>query len=325
MAKEEDKKGKEDAELDNVVVVEDDRRAREPSKEEKDAKAREDEDRSEREADDKEEEGLSESEKEAIRERKREERKARKERQRLKAEEKDQTIVALQQELQQVRQHQLNQDRRSFSSDVNRIDAGLQESLYQMEEAKKIIAQATAEQKGEALVAAQEAWYDARKRYEQLAEYKNYLARQSQQAPAPDPVVISHARNWMTKNRWYNPKGADADSQVALGVDKALAAEGYNPRTAVYWQEFDKRLQKYLPHRFKDGVDNEEGGDEEDGDQRGSPTSGSGREQAASGKVTYRISAERVAALKEAGMWDDPKMRAKMAKKFAEYDKAPKE
>ena len=49
---------------------------------------------------------------------------------------------------------------------------------------------------------------------------------------------------------------------------------------------------------------------------------GAGRESggADSGK-TYRLSSDRVQALKDAGIWDDPKQRAEAIRRFREYDK----
>jgi hypothetical protein len=49
---------------------------------------------------------------------------------------------------------------------------------------------------------------------------------------------------------------------------------------------------------------------------------GSGRESGNSGNSgSYKLSADRVSALKDAGIWDDPKQRAEAVKRFRDYDK----
>jgi hypothetical protein len=52
---------------------------------------------------------------------------------------------------------------------------------------------------------------------------------------------------------------------------------------------------------------------------------GSGRESAPSGRANeFRISPDRVAAMKEAGMWENPELRAKAIKKYAAWDRENK-
>lgn len=53
---------------------------------------------------------------------------------------------------------------------------------------------------------------------------------------------------------------------------------------------------------------------------------GSGREQSTSAKPgEFRLSPERVRAIKEAGKWDNISERNRMIKKYAEYDRANKQ
>ena len=48
----------------------------------------------------------------------------------------------------------------------------------------------------------------------------------------------------------------------------------------------------------------------------------SGRESAPSARPNeFRLSPDRVKAIKEAGRWDDPTERSKMIRKYAEYDR----
>jgi hypothetical protein len=52
---------------------------------------------------------------------------------------------------------------------------------------------------------------------------------------------------------------------------------------------------------------------------------GSGRESAPSGRGNeFRLSPDRVAAIKEMGAWDNLELRSKMIKSYAKYDRENK-
>jgi hypothetical protein len=143
------------------------------------------------------------------------------------------------------------------------------------------------------------------------------MAPQPAQAIAPDRAVQRQAANWMERNSWYDPGGKDEDSQIALIVDKKMAAEGWVPADPDYWEELDNRLQKRLPHLY-----NSDERQERDTPVRRprSVVTGSGRENAASSggsKTSFTLSADQVKAMKDAGMWDDPEKRARMIRRYA--------
>jgi len=119
----------------------------------------------------------------------------------------------------------------------------------------------------------------------------------------------------MSNNSWYDPQGKDPDSKVALAIDQAMGEEGWNPKTAEYWEELDNRLQKYLPHRYTGETDEKPIRNS----RPRSAVTGSGRESASSsgGKNTFTLSPDQVRAMKDAGMWDDPDKRAKMIRRYA--------
>jgi len=51
----------------------------------------------------------------------------------------------------------------------------------------------------------------------------------------------------------------------------------------------------------------------------------SGRESSPATKLgEFRLDPERVRAIKEAGMWDDPKQRKRMIDKYVEFDRQQK-
>jgi hypothetical protein len=251
----------------------------------------------------------------------------RKQRQREAREAKDRELLALRNQLAETT-GRLNQiEQRGQADDYGRIEQGIYEAQGQMSEAKRIIARALEEKNGEALAQANDALYEARRRAELLLAEKQRYVQQAQQprAQPPDPLLVKHARDWMSKNRWYDPRGLDNDSKIALSIDQMLASEGMDPRTEGYWEEFNERVAKYLPHRAtvqrKRVVEEEE----QDDDPPQSQTRGSGRESGGGGgKITFRISKDRVDAMKEAGQWDqfqsDKTFRARMIKRFKDSD-----
>jgi hypothetical protein len=166
---------------------------------------------------------------------------------------------------------------------------------------------------------------------EQFYEAKNKLAqiqllkqRQIEEAKkprnnVPNPateVVQENATQWLNSNRWYDPSGKDTDSRIAKVIDNALASEGWDPADPEYWDELDNRLKERLPHRYTSKTT---GGDR----NRRSGTS-SGRTDvsgSAIAKNTFTLSRDRVQALKDAGMWDDPTKRAKAIRSYADFDR----
>ena len=139
---------------------------------------------------------------------------------------------------------------------------------------------------------------------------------QKQAINVPDPMVQRNAAEWMERNPWYDPQGKDLDSEIAQRLDKKLTEEGYDPSSEDYWEELDNRVSKYLPHRSESP---------EPRQRRKSVVGSSGRESSPSGRANeFRVSPERVEALREAGMWDNPELRAKAIKKYAAWDRENK-
>lgn len=269
-------------------------------------------------------EGETDEEREAIRERRRQEKAERRQRAKERDEAKDREIAYLKAQLEGVSQNIGAINQRTAASDLRTVENEIMRARQEIAEAEEIIKLGVAEQKGDAVAAANRAMLESARRHDQLMAYRENMVRsaQQQQAPKVDPLVVQHAQSWIAKNTWYDPNGKDPDSRVALAIDEALSNEGWNPRDPKYWEEFDKRVTKYIPHRRQQA----QGTDDED-EPTGSPTSGSGRERSAptgAAKTKYTVSQARVAALKEAGQWEDfqsdAKFRARMIARFKEAD-----
>lgn len=268
-------------------------------------------------------------EREAIRQARREERQLKKKLQKAKANESNHLIQSLKRQNEQMAERLAVLEKRTAGSDLARLDKAIEDGHLRLQYAKLKIKEAAEMADGASLAEANEAWYEARRQVEALEALKKKAVDSDSTAKhsvprAPDPLLKRHANNWMTRNDWYDPQGGDMDSQVATKVDEALMKEGWDPTTADYWDELDRRLTKYLPHRYNGG--NDESNSRSSDRRPRTVVTGSGREQSTSAKPgEFRLSPERVRAIKEAGKWDNIAERNRMIKKYAEYDRANKQ
>lgn len=204
-------------------------------------------------------------------------------------------------------------ENRSNQTDIAALDNEIKKTADAYNYFKNQINLAVQQQNGAVVADATEKMIKAQRKYEQLAGVKQAVSQQ-RQSPAPlDPRVKSNAEAWLSRNSWYDPMARDQDSRIVKQLDNDLAAEGWNPTTEQYFKELDARIKKYLPHKVSSRYDS--------GKSR-SPVAGSGRETSNSNATSsYRLSAERVQAMKDAGIYDDPKARAEAIKRYQAYDK----
>lgn len=259
----------------------------------------------------------------AIRERRRIERQQKKIQAKEREESYKREIAGLRKQVNEFNEWKNKQDHRQHQSGMAQIDNAIRETEETLELAKRSLKEATASQNGEALADANELYYAARRRKEELENIKQRVVQQTQQPQRPtiDPMVVKQAKSWMDKKEWYDPVSQNTDTRIVMMLDKELNNEGWDPRTPEYWEELDERAKKYIPHRYqgqKASVDTPTGYQE-----RRPPTGGSGNTNRQGG-ASYTLSPERVRALKEAGMWDDPVKRKGMIKRYMEMDKANK-
>ena len=252
---------------------------------------------------------------EALREQKRQKRLRRKEYHKAVSTEKDVKLTLLERQNQQLLERLSVLERKSHGSDLARLDKAIEDQNNRILFAKQKISEATSSGNGELLTSAQEMWFEARRQAEALANLKKRaVAPQNQRTiQAPDPQLQRHASNWMANNPWYDPNGKDPDSRRALNEDAILAEEGYDPKTAEYWTELDKRLQRVVPHRYTEDAD------EKPRSRPRSAVTSSGREFASNNGRgnSFTLSPDQVRAMKDAGMWDDAEKRAKMIRRYA--------
>lgn len=260
-------------------------------------------------------------EREAIRERRRQERQNKKRFRNEKEDSYKREIESLKKQVGEMNEWKNTVEHRRVQSGVAQLDKALRDSTDAIDVAKRAIADATNNQDGAALVDAQELYYAARKRVDELGRVKQQLSQRQQQPPQQniDPSVVKHAQTWMTGKDWYDPTGKNQDSRVALTIDNSMAEEGWDPRTQEYWVELDSRLKNYLPHRYNSAYN------EHKGDVTRPPTGGTGQQsKSGASSSNFTLSSERVRAMKEAGMWEDTTKRQSMIRRYMEQDRNSK-
>lgn len=261
----------------------------------------------------------------------RQERQDRKTRQREREEETKRQLAAERTARQQLEQRLADLEGRSHAAEIASVDNQLRRTESAYEQAKAAHAEAIASQDGEAAAEALETMQVARERYRQLTTAKQaYEQAQKQPKGAVDPNVTNYANKFMSDHPWYKHGGSDMDSGIVSAIDRALHAEGnLQPSQPEYWDELRARIKKHLPHRIAGGkVSTNSGEQEQSANKRQAPprqnktvVGGGGGESKGAGKGTFTLSPERVKAIKDAGMWDDPKARGEMITYYRNFDK----
>jgi hypothetical protein len=303
---------------DDVVIIEED-----PANKAEDDDDDQDDERSAK-ADD-----GNEDEREAIRERRRQEKLDRKER-RDKAISRDKLeLDFLRKRNEDLERRVTAQEQRTHQLDVNGLEAQIQKAQNDAQMADRIIAKAVEAGNGEDVTQAMRYRDEALSKIQQLAYAKQNFQQKAVSPPQDkiDEATAYYAKQFIESNKWYDPQGRNEDSAIVMAIDQALAKDGYDPRTEDYWVELERRAARRLPERF--GKQSRERDDDYEDKQerkpRGGPAVGSGREYApTSTRKEIYLSPDRKQALIDAGVWDDPVLRMRYAKRYAEYDKANK-
>lgn len=255
-----------------------------------------------------------------------------------KLDQKDSIIVGLRQQLQNQNDRLSTIERRTGTNELAMLDKSIGDTRLLVDQMANAHTQSLTQNDPALVTQSMNNLFEARKQLEGLESLKQQVVTHSQR-PAPTNVNVTRNVNaFMARNPWYKPNTDDEDSQIVQILDNKIAAEGYDASTPEYWNELSRRIKKRLPHRSK-GVRREEPDDDEDDmddnasdrraqtreDDRAAPksnVSGSGSSgRASGGKKKVMVSRERVQALKDAGIWDDPVRRNKMIKQYQDYDR----
>lgn len=255
---------------------------------------------------------------ERIREARREERRLKKELVKEREASSKHKISALERRNEELARRLAAVENTAASYQFAQVDKALEDEATRVEYAKMKLLQASQAGDSAGQVEFLEQLQDSKTRLAQIQAYKKQQLEEAKRPRQNVPNEVSNeiqrnAKDWLGKNKWYDPQARDTDSKIAKVIDTELASEGWDPADAEYWDELDNRLQARLPHRY-----NGKSG----GSRRGGPTASS-RTSNPGGKSanTITLSKARVDAIKDAGAWDDPAKRAKMIRAYAAFDK----
>jgi len=121
-----------------------------------------------------------------------------------------------------------------------------------------------------------------------LSQDANYERQTPQALPTPDP----QAEAWASKNSWF---GQDrAMTFTAFEIHKELVdGEGYDPKSAEYYAEIDKRIKVDFPHKF---------GNTETNTSKPVQSVASANRSVKPGRKTVRLTSSQVAIAKKLGV-----------------------
>lgn len=297
---------------------------------------------------------------EAKRARRRRERKAQKQRQQFSRDRDAREMNFLRVRNEQLEKVVGSIAQRVTNNEVAQVDGRLEQLKSARNEAEEVLARAIEANNGSDVVKLNRTIRELEAGINRLTSYKGELEKQKtaqdkepeeggageegQQergAPRPPASVIKNVNTFGARHAWFNPKGADEDSAIVRALDAAVLAEGFDPATKDYWIELEERMTRRLPERMKTlrGGKTQEADDdldeEDDPPQRrngagtgsgkpagkGGPRMSAGSQTRGTGKQ-FLLSAERKTAMIEAGVWDDPELRDKYIRSYAEWDKA---
>ena len=105
--------------------------------------------------------------------------------------------------------------------------------------ANQAIAKATIEQERHRL---------AKERQETQPEVKPQ--EQTQPQAQPEAQVDPKAKAWAEENPWFGEN--EEMTMLAMGLDKKLKQEGFDPRSDEYYTEINKRIRKRFPEEFEE-------------------------------------------------------------------------
>ena len=189
-------------------------------------------------------------------------------------------------------QEELNQKKASLNSiednHLKEFDARVDS---QREQVKAKLATATADGDVDKIVEANDELtrlaVEKEKARVKIAQREQEVKEPEAEQPAPQvPVVDPKAEEWMTKNTWFNSDAVMTGA--AVQKHEQLVQQGVDPTSNEYYDEIDKTMREYFPHKFVE-------------DKKPVQTVASaGRKQ--QGRRTVKLTRSRVAIAKKLGV-----------------------
>jgi hypothetical protein len=174
--------------------------------------------------------------------------------------EREEQIIAQQQELARLRFQLQDTETKNVEVFKKNYDVTEQQLKEKAEMARQTYLRAYDDGDKEAMLAAQEAMFDARQNIglvrqgrQEVDRYATDLANQYYQSnnvtQQPVQQYDEKAVEWAEKNSWF---GKDqVATAAALAIDALLKNEGYDPSTDDFYREVDRRIRTELPSKFQ--------------------------------------------------------------------------
>lgn len=296
---------------------------------------------------------------EAKRERRRRERKAQKARQNAARERDQREMNFLRTRNEQLEKRFGAMEERVTQNEMAQVESRLQQLKAAQAEAEEVLGRAIEANNGADVVKLNRTIRELEQGIGRLNAYKAGLTKEAEKAEEedegqeqrrgaeegdgqgrkrPDPAVVKNLTVFAKRHPWFDPTVGDEDTRIVLALDEAVKADGFDPRTKDYWVELEERMSRRLPERMKafknnggakeerdeddeDEPEQRNGSGKEQGKPKGGPRMSSGSQTRGSGKQ-FLLTAARKQAMIEAGVWDDPELRDKYIRSYAEWDKA---
>lgn len=310
---------------DGETVVVDEEAAKAGAKDERTAQRADEDDEAE---------GRTPEETEAIRANRRLERRAKKQREHAARDSNRRELDFLRTRNEKLERQFSQLEQRTYQSEFTTADRELATIEQQLRQADSIISAGIKSGDGDSVTEAQNIKQDLIEAKRRLNAQKERVVAEAREAQTGgkekeqetqtrqaqvDPELLAHANRWKAANAWYVADGSedgDEDRAIAKIVDSRLAQEGFDPSTSEFWDELTDRLKSKLPHRYAKA-----NGGRSNGHANGErPAMANGNRERSLKPGEMYVSPERKQALIETGAWDDPKLRQKYLKAYAQYD-----
>lgn len=160
--------------------------------------------------------------------------------------------------------------------------------------------------------------YRIENEFKALEQQENQI-QQIAQRPAPlDNTTVNYFKGWVDRNKtWYKSDLSNRPSRIADDISRDLVTEGFSTGQPEFWEELDRRCSEEIPAKAKTMVRQPQYDDSDDDDAPPQTVSGKGRTpRSDSGRQEIKIDKWTVEQWKTAGIWDDPKERAKAIKEY---------
>ncbi len=266
----------------------------------------------------------------------REKRQARNARRRETANHKDRVIVDQARAIAQLEERLARTEGRLSSHDLFAIDGRITTTKASRQAASESLAAAVDRGDGKAAAEAQSWLNNVDSHLRELATLRSRVendmktsgtprgngsaapgADQPQQQVQIDPAVARNLNAWAEKNTWYNPNGNDADSVLVRSIDHKMWEEGWDPKDRAYWRELTRRVKAVFPEHSPEDVD-DSAPPPRNGQDRGPPVGG--RSEGRPNGQKFVLSRERIQAMKDANIWEDPVKRKRTIQRYIQHD-----